>query len=311
MRGFILAAGFGTRLAPLTDHIPKALIPVCGIPLLARNLDFLYSQGITRIGVNTHHFPELIYLFKENSKLSFDIFHETHSIRGTGGALYFARDFLNNEEIFCIMNVDIISNVDMKKLTEIFTESRSICMLVASSSSGNGTILYDPISREYQGLPTDTERKSNRAFADFIGIAFYRREILDLINKDDFSILPVWKRAQESGFNVKVFVDDRLYWRDIGTPSSYTRIHFDVLDRALKIKIPSYMHIDYTKKVAYPITIPKEAVESLGEYTWIDSENLSLSSSLTRCVILKSATVTEEKALSKKILTQWGEIPFE
>ena len=94
LTGFILAAGFGTRLRPLTDHLPKALISVCGKPLLQRALEFYENNRVKPIGVNSHHFPEFIKSFKNNSAIPFELFHETGAIRGTGGALLFAREFL-------------------------------------------------------------------------------------------------------------------------------------------------------------------------------------------------------------------------
>ena len=98
MRGFVLAAGFGTRLRPLTDHIPKALVPVCGKPLLARSLAFLRGHGVTEIAVNSHYLADKIESFRREQKECFSLFHEEGNIRGTGGALYFAGEFLSGDE---------------------------------------------------------------------------------------------------------------------------------------------------------------------------------------------------------------------
>ena len=65
LTGFVLAAGFGTRLQPLTDRLPKALVPICGTPLLQHVLEWYKSQGIARIGVNSHYFPEHIESFRQ------------------------------------------------------------------------------------------------------------------------------------------------------------------------------------------------------------------------------------------------------
>lgn len=311
MIGFILAAGFGTRLKPLTENIPKALVPVCGVPILERNLTFFNEQGIKRIAINVHYLPEEIYSFKESSSISFEIFHEKDAIRGTGGALYFARDFLGSDEVFCVANADIISNVAIQKQAELFLESDCIGALVAAPASGKGTILYDPDSMEYSGPQAKRGQSKNAAGADFIGMAFYRKKILDFVNKDDFSILPVWEKVQEKGFSVKVLLQDNIFWGDTGTPSALAKIHFDVLDRTAELKISENIHIDYEKKIAHPVTLPLKARKALGKYSWIDTDTIADTADITRSVVYSDAVVGDRMSISEMILTKWGGIPFD
>ena len=311
MIGFILAAGFGTRLKPLTENIPKALVPVCGVPVLERNLTFFNEQGIKRIAINVHYLPEKIYSFRESSSINFDIFHEKDTIRGTGGALYFARDFLGSDEIFCVANADIISNVAIQKQAQLFLESDCIAALVAAPAGGSGTILYDPDSMEYRGPQANRGPSRNARGADFTGMAFYRKKVLDFVSRDDFTVLPVWEKVQKKGFSVKVLLQENMYWGDTGTPSALAKIHFDVLDRAVELKVPENYHIDYEKKIAFPVSLTKKAEKTLGKYCWIDTDMIADTADITRSVVYSDAVVGDRRSLLKMILTKWGGIPFD
>ncbi len=311
MIGFVLAAGFGTRLKPLTDDIPKAMVSVCGVPLLQRNINFFSSGGIERIGVNAHYLPDQIYSFREKSSVPFDIFHEQGKIRGTGGALFFARSFLSSDEQFCVANADILSNVDLVELATKFQQSDSICALIAAPSPGSGTIRYDPETFEYCGIPSGDSLEGMSAGAEFIGMAFYKREILNIVTDSDFSVIPIWKRAQENGFSVKVFITPDIFWLDTGTPIALANIHFDLLDSRVDLFIPEHIHVDYKKKIAYPETLPKESAASLHEYCWSDSLSIAPNAAVTRSVLFQGAVVKERETVSNVLLTKRGGIPFE
>jgi NDP-sugar pyrophosphorylase family protein len=311
MIGLILAAGFGTRLKPLTEHIPKSLVTVCGIPLLERNLDFLNANGIGRIAVNSHYLPEQIQSFKDTSAYTFTLFHEKDQIRGTGGALDFAREFLSSDEGFCIVNADILSNVNIREESKKFEESGDICALVAAPALKKGTVFLDPDSKEYKGIPSEVPDGSNAVGADFIGMTFYRRKILDYITEDDFSIIPIWKRIQEKGHSVKVYVQENIRWYDTGTPLSLARIHFDMLDGLVSLDTPDNMHIDFNKKVAYPNDLTKEKQSALKEYSWVESDMIARTAVITRSIVLEESIVHERETVTDTIHTKWGGIPFE
>lgn len=116
MNAMIFAAGLGTRLKPLTDTMPKALVPVGGRPLLQHVLDKLHSAGITDIVVNVHHFADQIkdYLKGTDVKIS----DESEMLLDTGGGLKNAQPLFGDAESVLIHNVDILSNLDIKTLWE-------------------------------------------------------------------------------------------------------------------------------------------------------------------------------------------------
>jgi len=237
MRGFILAAGFGTRLRPVTDKLPKALVPVCGEPLLAHNLRVLHRSGVfSAIGVNSHYLHELMERFRRESSIPFELFYEKDKIRGTGGALDFARDFLSGDDAFFIANVDIIHKFDIAELASRFINSGRICSQVSIPADGLGTVLYDSDTGDYLGVSDDrealasTRTQSKILEAEFTGVAFYRREFLDFVNKDDFSIVPIWKRASSAGRPPGIITPKKeaSWWMDIGTHEALAKIEADV-----------------------------------------------------------------------------------
>jgi mannose-1-phosphate guanylyltransferase len=270
MRGFVLAAGFGTRMKPLTNHIPKALVPVCGKPLLEHALQFVTSSGITDIGVNAHYMPEQMHAFQKSTQFSFDLFVESGEIRGTGGAFDNARTFLEGDQSFLILNVDIICRFDLRAAKKAFDASDALCTLIAfPCSSGKGTILFDPFTKKYIGTPSDTtHRPQGVADAAFIGAALYKKEFLDLITTDDFSIVPVWKRAIELGATVSVSLQEQGFWRDIGTIKSLADVHREFLNGELSLDLSGDYYYDMVRKSVYPLHCKSHVSESL-ECAWV------------------------------------------
>ena len=113
-QAMILAAGLGTRLKPLTDTMPKALVPVGGKPLLEWNIRKLQAQGYDRFVINIHHFAQQIrdYVAQQDYAPLVHFSDETSQLLETGGGLKHAQDFFSDEEPILIHNVDILDNVD-------------------------------------------------------------------------------------------------------------------------------------------------------------------------------------------------------
>ena len=121
MKALIFAAGLGTRLKPITDRIPKALVPICGKPLLQHVVDKLKGAGFTELVINVHHFANQIeqYVLDNGSfGVSVSFSDETDLLRETGGGIRHAAKYLNGSEPFLVHNVDILSNLDIEKFVE-------------------------------------------------------------------------------------------------------------------------------------------------------------------------------------------------
>lgn len=118
MRAMIFAAGLGTRLKPITDTVPKALVPVCSQPLLKHLIDKLKGAGYSEAVINIHHFAEKIKDYvAQNSNFGMDISFsdETDMLRETGGGIRHAAKLLDDGEPFLVHNVDILSNLDLEE----------------------------------------------------------------------------------------------------------------------------------------------------------------------------------------------------
>jgi len=309
LTGFILAAGFGTRLRPLTDHIPKALNTVCGKPLLERSLDFYRQNNITRIGVNAHHFPERLESFGRTSAIQFELFHETDKIRGTGGAFYFARDFLSGTKTFFVSNVDIIASIDLHALHEQFLSHDCSAGLITVPRQAEGSIRYNRKTGNFGGARGDPSATGD--YGDFIGMAFYKNEFLDCVEKDDFSIVPVWTRAAKRGQRVMVLEAHDIYWKDVGSFRELAQIHFDVLEKRITLSLPSDMIVDFDKKQAYLKSCSEKQISSLGADVWCEAEGIPEGIFIEKSVIMKNAIIPLKKQLANVLLTPWGEIKID
>jgi len=143
MKAMIFAAGLGTRLKPITDTMPKALVPVCGRPLLYHTIMRLKTAGYDDIVVNVHHFADKIreYLASNDFGVRVSISDETAQLLETGGGIRHARPLLEDApEPFLVHNVDIVSNVDIPALR---TTSDALATLLVSQRKTRRYLLFD------------------------------------------------------------------------------------------------------------------------------------------------------------------------
>jgi NDP-sugar pyrophosphorylase family protein len=306
--GFVLAAGFGTRLKPVTEHVPKALVPFCGKPLLAHSLNCLHDNGIDRIGVNSYHLHEQMEFFRSQSGIKFELFHESEKIRGTGGALYFARNFLSSDEVFFVCNVDIVANADIKAWYETFLRLDCTAGLVSIPADTGGSVCYDPDTMDFIGLKSDQVTQGYSA--EFIGMAFYRREFLEMLAEDDFSVVPVWKRCADTGLKVKVINAGNIYWRDVGTPMALAAAYFDVIEKKICVSIPDDMFVDTEFRRACLKSYSSKDMAKLGTNVWCESAKLPRDVFIDNCIVWRDAAFSEEKVIKNVIITKWGDISF-
>lgn len=304
MRGFILAAGFGTRLRPLTEHIPKALVPVAGTPLLSHTLNFLSDAGIKEICVNSHYLPDMIELYQQRSKIPFTLFNESGSIRGTGGAFHFARDFLREEDEFFVANVDILARYSFQDALDFFHTSDALCMLLAFPAAGKGTIYYEESSFSYCGTSDNLISSEKVKAADFIGAAMYKKAFLDYVTADDFSIVPTWGRAVADGKKVIVYIVQNGYWKDIGTLKALLDIHCDIIDNTIALSIPKQCTIDRKRKICIPRSLIN--TKKVGRYSWIESDKLPSTITTSRSVIFSDAHFENAAEIKNAIVTSRG-----
>ncbi|MBR6863328.1 MAG: nucleotidyltransferase family protein [Bacteroidales bacterium] len=220
MKAMIFAAGLGTRLKPITDTMPKALVPVCGQPLLYHVITKLVAAGYDDLVVNVHHFPDQIihYLHSHDFGAHIAVSDERDFLRETGGGIKYARPLLVKEEIpgqagndgnepFLVHNVDIVSNLDLQWLRERHREG-ALATLVVSERKTQRYFLFDEGGRMkgWTNIATgevrspfpdiDPERCRKLAFA---GIHLISPAIFDAFDRygfgDRFSIVDFYLRA--------------------------------------------------------------------------------------------------------------------
>ena len=143
----IFAAGLGSRLKPLTDTMPKALVPVAGCPMLEHVILKLKASGFTEIVINIHHFGEQIIDFLKTNNdfgLTIHISDERDRLLDTGGGIRKARLFFENSgEPFLVHNVDILSDMNLKELYDFHMQSGSVATLLASRRTTSRYLLFN------------------------------------------------------------------------------------------------------------------------------------------------------------------------
>ncbi len=146
MKAMIFAAGMGTRLQPFTDNHPKALAQVNGVPLLERNIKYLQSYGINDFVINIHHFGGQILAFlaeNDNFGANIEISNESDELLETGGGLLFAKRFLENEKTFLIMNVDILTDLNITNLINIHELKGGMVTLAVSDRDSTRKLMFN------------------------------------------------------------------------------------------------------------------------------------------------------------------------
>jgi len=221
-KAFILGAGLGTRLQPLTHQLPKPLIPVFNRPLASYSLDHCIASGLTNFAINTHHladtwktvFPDETYC---GASLSF--FFEK-DILETGGGLKNIENFIQKDPIL-IYNGDILTNIDLDALISNHQTSGNSVTLALRSSGTNTNIAV----QNGQVIDLRHARKIHPGTHQFTGIYVIQPEILDLIPAGEkTSIVPAFLTLAEEGKLGGVVLDEG-YWLDLGERESYLDVH--------------------------------------------------------------------------------------
>ena len=199
MKALIFAAGKGTRLKPFTDHHPKALAKVNGVPLLERNIKYLQRYGINDFVINVFHFGEQIVQFlKENNNFGaeIEISDEKDQLLETGGGLVFARKFLDFGDDFLILNADILTDLNITEFVKYHQEKKDFATLAVSDRKSSRKLLFNPemILRGWVNVETGEQRLAefNKGFKPlaFSGIHCINPRIFDKIKRTGkFSIM--------------------------------------------------------------------------------------------------------------------------
>jgi len=224
LRGMILGAGYGTRLAPVTDHVPKPLLDIAGRPLLDHVIASLDRTGVVDVGINTHHLGAMVadYIESRADRERFTLFPESE-ILGTGGALDGARDFLVGASNFLLHNGDVLCEVDPEPLVAEHRRTGALAtLLLVDWPAVNSVALGDDgriVSIAGRPDPSDSSGARNLTYT---GIGVFSSELLADIGPGFSSLIDPLVRALElDPASVRGYAPDRIVWSDLGTLARY------------------------------------------------------------------------------------------
>lgn len=228
-KAMILAAGLGTRLRPLTDTRPKALVEINGRTLLEITLSKLRAAGVREVIVNAHHLAGMIvdYLKQHrNFGMRVEISREDVLLDTGGGlkkAAWFFQEGSSQDEPFILHNVDVLSNIDLARMAEFHAAQNALATLMVQDRKTSRYLLFDEQGslcgrRFTDGREDEIARPvPNPQALAFSGIHIISPRLLPLMTEDGvFSIIPVYLRLAAQGEKIAAYRADDAYWRDLG-----------------------------------------------------------------------------------------------
>lgn len=254
MKAMVLAAGLGTRLRPLTDNRPKALVEVAGRTLLEITLTRLKRFGIRDVIINVHYFADMIvdYLAaNQNFGMDIEISREEILLDTGGGLKKAAHFFLNGsgnpngpsdtmgsvstDEPFILHNVDVISTIDLSRMLQFHKDQHALATLAVQGRQTSRYLLFDSqnelCGRRFMREQRDELARSTtnlHSFA-FAGIHVISPALLHKITEDGiFSIITTYLRLAGQGEKILAFRADGAYWQDLGKPENIAQAAADV-----------------------------------------------------------------------------------
>jgi N-acetyl-alpha-D-muramate 1-phosphate uridylyltransferase len=232
MKAMILSAGLGTRLKPWTDHHPKALAMVNGKSLLQRNIEYLQQYGIDEVIVNVHHFADQITGAVEQHKgwgSTITISDETAEVLETGGGLKKAAWYFKSDEDFVLMNVDILTDLNLIALIQQHRNTEALATLAVIERATSRYLLFNSKNElcGWRNVNTGEEKIVRESLElkqkAFSGIHVINTEIFSLISRNGkFSMVDVYLDVAKDHF-VQCFDHSASKFMDVGKPESIER----------------------------------------------------------------------------------------
>lgn len=233
----ILAAGLGTRLRPLTDHCPKALVEIAGRTLLEIALQRLASFGIRDFIVNAHHFAGAIaeYLQENhNFGLQIEISREDVLLDTGGGLKKASWFFASDSEPFLLHNVDVITNIDLRRMVQFHQQHQPLATLAVQARNTSRSLLFDE-QGQFRARQQGEVPPGKLALA-FCGVHVISPRLLGMITEEGaFSIIDSYCRLAAHGERLLAFRADNYYWQDLGKPENLLQAEKDVQNGKLRL----------------------------------------------------------------------------
>ena len=248
MKAMILAAGLGTRLRPLTDNRPKALVEIAGRTMLEITLARLRSFGIHEVIVNVHHFADQVIEYlkaKQNFGMRIEISRED-VLLDTGGGLkkaawFFLENARDSETPFVLHNVDVMSTIDLERMAQFHVQEKALATLAVQHRETSRYLLFDE-TLQLCGRKVGRDQRAEivRSSSDgrslaFSGIHIISPRLLNLMTEEGvFSIITTYLRLAANGEKICAFRADEYYWRDLGRVEDVRQASLDLQQRVLQ-----------------------------------------------------------------------------
>jgi mannose-1-phosphate guanylyltransferase len=237
MKAMVLCAGFGTRLRPLTDILPKPLVPLCGVPLLRYNFALLKNAGVREIVINTHHLGKAMEegasAIAQELSIALHVSREQKHILGTGGGVRRAQALLGPGTFF-LLNGDMIFDVDLSAALAAHRQAKAAATMVLAPYPRGATYAAVEVDAEDNvrriagrgAAPDPSLRKMH-----FTGVHVLEPEVIARLPGEGESDInrTAYVRLIHDGAKVHGFAQNG-YWGDLGAPRSLLRAHLDVLE---------------------------------------------------------------------------------
>jgi NDP-sugar pyrophosphorylase family protein len=248
MKAMILAAGLGTRLRPLTDDRPKALVEVGGRTMLEITLSRLRAFDVREVIINAHHFADMILEYlKANDSLGMRIeVSREEVLLDTGGGLkkaayFFLEDSNGLERPFILHNVDVISTIDLRRMVQFHTENKALATLAVQSRETSRYLLFDEQlqlcgRRSEHGQKNELVRSSQPVQElAFSGVHIISPRLFAMMSEEGaFSIITSYLRLAARGEKILAFRADEYYWRDLGRPGDVRQAAEDMKQQGVR-----------------------------------------------------------------------------
>jgi NDP-sugar pyrophosphorylase family protein len=236
MKAMVLAAGLGTRLRPLTNDRPKALVEVAGKTLLELTLTRLRSFGIQDVIINVHHFADMVVDYlrtHDNFEMKIAISRED-VLLDTGGGLKKAGWFFlqegDTDEPFILHNVDVLSTIDLHRMIEFHKQQRALATLAVQDRPTSRYLLFDSETKlcgrraGQDGKPELVRTALQFDALAFAGIHVISPRLLPMLTEDGaFSIITSYLRLAAAEERICAFRADEYSWRDMGKPENIAK----------------------------------------------------------------------------------------
>nr|WP_320192526.1 sugar phosphate nucleotidyltransferase [uncultured Desulfobacter sp.] len=240
MKALILAAGFGTRLLPYTQQLPKPLFTINGRPVLDYAVNHLLDAGCTKIFINSHHLANAVAQFVDShpSKQVLEVVFEP-VILDTGGAIANLGARLADDDFF-VINADVLCNFDLSYLMACHKASKALATLLVHDCYRFNTLCVDQTTPEL-GVVKHFSQAPESGLA-FTGIQAISPDIFEYMPPEKiFSSIDVYKKVCELG-KISAVKAKQFYWRDMGTPQDYQHTSRECLAAQIFGIAPSHIN---------------------------------------------------------------------